>query len=75
MLTISRYCQVCNKETLLQLNDEQASRYYKWKYDPGALIQDCLPDLDVYQREFLITSICKECQEEIFADWEDEEND
>jgi hypothetical protein len=38
------------------------------KFQAGGYAQDCFPDLSAGQREFLISGICDECWDKLFAE-------
>lgn len=44
-------------------------------YMAGALVQDAFPDLTATERESIISGICATCQDEVFGEDEDEEED
>ena len=44
-------------------------------YEAGALVQDAFPDLTATERESIISGICATCQDEVFGEDEDEEED
>ncbi len=61
-------CRGCGNSSTLTVDEEG---YTKWVN--GSLIQNALPDLSVEMRETLISSYCTQCQEDIFAEEEDDD--
>ena len=49
-----------------------AEGYAEWQ--GGELIQDALPELSAGERELLISGTCDPCWDELFGDFEDEED-
>ena len=66
--TITKKCVCCRKFVRIEVLKES----YK-KYKKGALIQDAFPDMRIADREFLISGICENCQNDIFIE-DDEES-
>lgn len=56
-------CPRCKKEYEDKEIDEDKVLIYKLN---RIRIQDLFPNLTVYQREYIITGYCKECQDIIF---------
>lgn len=50
-------CVFCGQK--VQTSPFSVTSYQKWQ--AGELIQRAIPELDVDDREFLISGICKEC--------------
>lgn len=65
--TITKRCMCCRKFVRIEVLEED----YK-KYVNGALIQNAFPNMRVADREFLISGICEDCQNDIFIE-DDEE--
>ena len=70
MHKISRVCPFCGHVSTSWVDDSILKRM-----DNGELIQNILPDLPASEREVLISGICINCQEEIFADSDEEDDD
>lgn len=70
MNKISRVCPFCGHVSEIWVDDEVFKRM-----EDGELIQNILPDLPASEREVLISGICINCQEEIFADSDEEDDD
>ena len=70
IMTVNEPCvnKGCSNHTIMHL---ETDAYESWIN--GTLIQDAFPELTVDQREFLITGICPECQDELYNFLEDEE--
>lgn len=66
MAAIKRNCPMCDAISELTLTDEQAERAEKHFMGQGH-IQVLLPELNAFEREFLITGYCVECQSRIFG--------
>ena len=54
-------CVFCNKMYGVEVFNTDFEKYLN-----GALAQDAFPDLNVDDREFIISSICPTCQSKIF---------
>lgn len=67
MIRASKYCPHCG-DTHTKPIDATLEQYYDWC--AGRLIQDAMPQLSPYEREFLISGYCFECQDHIFAEEE-----
>lgn len=65
MLNIKRKCAVCGKEREIKVPKEG---YERWK--AGLYIQEALPTLSDDDREFLMSDICSECFDNLFAEGE-----
>lgn len=59
-------CPMCGRESVIELTNEEVMGYFLYKQGMG-LIQDCLPNLKNYEREFIKMGYCPECQEELFG--------
>lgn len=68
MITKKAKCVFCHKLVEIKMPAEG----YK-KYVEGALIQDAFPNMRIADREFLISGICENCQNDIFIE-DDEES-
>ena len=62
-MDIVNTCPMCGSTHWMRINGEQ---YEKYKYG-GVLIQDAFPELDPFEREFIKTGYCPECQELLFG--------
>lgn len=62
----SRVCPMCKTISELPLTRKEASAMSL--YDAGVgLIQDLLPSCDKFEREFIKTGYCLECQQLLFG--------
>ena len=62
-MVIEKKCPMCGKESRLQnVEQKQLEKFEKKE----ALIQHIFPAMHPYDREFLITGLCVECQKRIF---------
>jgi hypothetical protein len=68
MYKISKVCPFCGHVSEIWVDDEVLKRM-----EDGERIQDVLPELPASEREVLISGICIDCQEEVFADPDEEE--
>lgn len=68
MYKISKVCPFCGHVSEILVDDEVLKRM-----EDGERIQDILPELPASEREVLISGICIDCQEEVFADPDEEE--
>lgn len=64
-------CPFCGKTTTIQVVGKD---FYAWKFE-GALIQNAMPYLPANVRETLISGICDECQDELFAPFEEDDSE
>ena len=62
---IYKECPMCRQETYLRLTKEQMEQYTKYTCC-GGLIQDVLPSLDKFGREFVKMGYCPSCQEILY---------
>ena len=70
-MRVIRECPMCREIVYMDNVDEHA--YNAWKNE-GKLIQDAFPNMNAEEREFIMTGYCFECQEMLFANpFEDEE--
>lgn len=59
-LEMQRYgikCPLCGEMTLMELDPEKVERWQK-----GEMCQAVFPELNIYERDVLITHICVACQ-------------
>lgn len=64
-------CPFCGKATTIQVVEKD---YCAWKFE-GALIQNAMPYLPANVRETLISGVCDECQDELFAPFEEDDSE
>ena len=67
-VNIKTVCPLCEKETIITVDKEKFE-----KYQNGALIQNCFPELSPEVREQLISGICPDCWNTFVCE-EDEES-
>ena len=61
-ITLEFTCPFCNRTHFVETTEERLARY-----ENGELAQIAFSDLSVKAREQIISSICPECQDEIFG--------
>jgi len=59
-------CVLCGAQYQVEI---RASQFKRWQ--DGEYIQGAMPDMDVYDREFLNSQICPRCFRELESDAED----
>ena len=69
-MDIARRCPLCGKFTSV-VCDESAWDAYK----AGALAQNAFPDMNVFDRETIISGMCKPCQMLFFFGDDEDEDD
>ena len=62
-------CKICKQWKSIMVDP---IGYQQWK--GGMLIQKALPDVDVNDRELMISGICGTCYDDLFADPDDDED-
>ena len=62
---ISARCPICNRAFKLGLTDEEREGYQRYNNDEEDL-EDAIPALNAFEREFLITGMCPDCQCDVF---------
>jgi len=62
---IEKRCPMCGRYFTMILTDEELESYEAYM-DGDGKIQDCLPNLNPMEREFLKTGYCPECQKMLF---------
>lgn len=67
MIKIAVRCCRCGSIIELEVREEDFNRW-----DNGENVQDCFPYLDAGQRELLISRVCDDCFNEMFAEEEEE---
>lgn len=60
-ITVKDNCKFCKKLHTVEIENEDG--YNRWI--DGELIQRALPDLDIYEREFLISGVCPDCSKSL----------
>lgn len=65
MREIIKECPLCGTITIIKVDEED---YKAWR--SGKLIRDAMPDMDVEDRETLISGICASCQDGFFEEEE-----
>ena len=68
MYKISKVCPFCGHVSEIWVDDEVLNRM-----ESEEPIQSILPEVPASEREVLISGICIDCQEEVFADPDEEE--
>ena len=61
-VTIKTICPICGHTSQVTIPAED---YLKWQF--GELIQNAMPYLSPESREFLISGMCRDCQDKIFG--------
>lgn len=64
--TIVKKCDMCGAVSIIELNEQELICFEKYLRE-GGYIQECLPNLNRCEREFLKTGMCRHCQELIFG--------
>ena len=67
---ISIVCPFCGKEHEVEVSEKA---FYEWQN--GALIQNAMPTLSATEREQLISHICPACQDSLFGEDPEEDED
>jgi uncharacterized Zn finger protein (UPF0148 family) len=67
---ITNVCPFCGKEHNVEVSE---SAFYEWQ--SGALIQNAMPTLSATEREQLISHICPTCQDKLFGEDPEEDED
>lgn len=65
-MELERECPMCGKIHQMTLTKDEGLKFEKWEYE-GLLIQDCFPDFNPMEREFIKTGYCPYCQKLIFG--------
>lgn len=58
---ITNICPICGKQEAHQYEKEQFDSWVN-----GKLIQEAMPDINAFDREFLISGFCFDCISELF---------
>lgn len=59
---VTKTCPFCGRQYTISVPTDD---FIEWQC--GELIQNAMPYLSAENREFLISGICRECQEKIFG--------
>ena len=70
-IDVTATCPCCGHKTTVELIPEE--EFNSW-LDGNALIQDAFPDLESWEREVLLTGMCRGCQELFFGGHTEEED-
>ena len=62
---ISARCPICGRSYKLGLTEEEREGYKRYNNDEEDL-EDAIPALNAFEREFLLTGMCPECQCDVF---------
>jgi len=62
---ISARCPICNRAFKLGLSEEEKEGYNRYCNDDKDL-EDAIPALNAFEREFLLTGMCPDCQCDVF---------
>ena len=60
-------CPMCGAVSKMALSAEEASAVSLYDSGIGILIQDALPNCNVFEREFVKTGYCIKCQQKLFS--------
>ena len=64
--TILKTCPMCNADYYMRLTEKQETQYNDY-ICYGGLVQDKMPDIDKFGREFIKSGYCPCCQEALFG--------
>ena len=64
-MLINKICPMCGKSFFLRINSDQEKEFENYAYYDG-LIQEKLKSFNDFEREFVKTGYCPECQEDLF---------
>jgi len=62
---ISARCPICNRSFKLGLSEKEKEGYNRYCNDDEDL-EDAIPALNAFEREFLLTGMCPDCQCDVF---------
>lgn len=62
---ISGRCPICGRDVHLGLTEEEYEGYQKFQ-SGGEDLEEAIPDLNAFEREFMITGMCVDCQCSVF---------
>ena len=71
MVTVHTVCPFCGKSSYI---DVPFDGYMAWKHN-GVCIQNAMPDVPAYVSELLISGICLACQDSIFSEPDEPDDD
>lgn len=63
---IVRECPMCGHVSALRLDDARYKEFRNYCESKNGLIQDLLPNFDVFEREFVKTGYCTSCHSDLF---------
>lgn len=58
-------CKICEKTFTLKLSESGIAKYNSPDYNK---IQDCFPELSQWEREIMISNLCKDCFIRVFKE-------
>lgn len=64
-MLINKICPMCGKSAFLRINSDQEKEFKSYACY-GGLIQEKLKSFNDFEREFVKTGYCPECQENLF---------
>lgn len=64
--TIEKECPMCGQTHYMRLTEKQAKQWESYVCY-GGLVQEKMPDIDKFGREFIKTGYCPSCQEMLFG--------
>ena len=64
--TIMKECPMCKQQYYMRLTEKQAEQWHDYTCY-GGLIQEKMPDIDKFGREFIKSGYCPSCQESLFG--------
>ena len=65
IMLINKICPMCKKNAFLRINSDQEKEFENYACY-GGLIQEKLKSFNDFEREFVKTGYCPECQENLF---------
>ena len=65
IMLINKICPMCRKNAFLRINSDQEKEFENYACY-GGLIQEKLKSFNDFEREFVKTGYCPECQEDLF---------
>ena len=64
-MLINKICPMCGKSVFLRINSDQEKEFENYACYDG-LIQEKLKSFNDFEREFVMTGYCPECQKDLF---------
>lgn len=64
--TIMKECPMCGQDHYMRLTEKQAKQWASYVCY-GGLVQEKMPDIDKFGREFINSGYCPSCQESLFG--------